>query len=390
MKQSWASSTLVLVATLVSGCGSKDADVCSNANAFDARQLDAQKAAMTAYAPPVISSCPELDPPLDGEAISVGLTAGEYNALLRGANGNFFDDHTWWVKAVPRGESHVIPMQITAERCDQVSFAKFGYDYAFATPPLRAAPACGRYLTGVMVGHRVADFWPAVFSVEGSGVIRLAPLSAAAVFGPFLRLPRAPLDAPGQESTIDQLDVLRHDGDSLELAALENGPSFASALRLVLKVGDVSRLSVQLELDPRVATAASPLIAVAALSGWFSHSPEHDFDRVRATFADGTSFETSLSNPDIDWGTGEWTPVPLPQGASPLESLAFLQDGTSARPNVLLSNLESSVPIEFGLSVSTQPVLGGNVVGNLLLDSSLASAMDLPITVSYLVTVSPP
>ncbi len=388
-------SPLILALALVCGCGSKEnAGLCTNDGVLEARQLDAKAAAKTVYTPTVIDPCPEVDPPLDGQATSVGLTEGEYNAILRGANGNFFDDHTWWVKATPRGESHVLPVEITAERCDPVTFSKFGYDYAFATPPLITAPACGQYLTGVNVGHQVGDSWPQIFSVDGAGVIRIAPLSVATAFGPFLRLARDPLDTPGQESTLDRLDVVRHDGDSLELVALTNGPTFSSAVRLVLKVGDQSRLSVRLDLYPRALAADQPVLAVSALSGWFSNDEGRDFDRAKATFSDGTSFETALSDAALDWGKGEWTPVPVAQDGSPLESIAFLQNGTRAngnpRPNVTLSNFQASVPLAVDLSVSTRPVRGGNVIANLLVDSSTASATGESISVSYLVTVAPP
>src|SRR6478735_4797435 len=125
MRPPAALSTWLLVVATLCGCSSKDVDVCSNADAFAARKLDARAAAKTSYEPPVIEACPELDLPQDGRAMSVGLTAGEYAALLRGANGNFFDDHVFWLKATPRGASHVVPLQMTAERCESVTFAKF-------------------------------------------------------------------------------------------------------------------------------------------------------------------------------------------------------------------------------------------------------------------------
>jgi hypothetical protein len=207
-------------------------------------------------------------------------------------------------------------------------------------------------------------------------------------------MPREPSDATGQESTLDRIDVVRHDGDSLELVARVNGPTFASALRLVLKVGEKSRLSVQLELTPRAQANDNPMIAVAALSGLISTEHGRDFDRVRATFTDGTSFETTLSEDQLDWGKGEWTSVALGHESVALESLAFLQNGTRAggnlRPNVTLSNLQSSVPLALELSVSTRPVLGGNVVANLLADSASEGATGAPISVSYLVTAEPP
>jgi len=391
MKRSSASPSFILALTLACGCGSEDAGVCSDTSGLEARKSEARAAAETDYSPPVITPCPELDLPLDGQASSEGLTVSEYGSLLRGANGNFFDDGRWWLKATPRGASRVVPLQITAERCEPVTFAKFGYDYAFATPPLVAAPACGQYLTGLEVGHQIGDSWPEVLDVDGSGLIRLAPLAASTGFSAFLRIPRAPLDSTGPDSTLERIDVLRHDGDSLELIARANGPNFAATLRLVLKVGDVSRLSVQLELEPRASIADVPLIAAAALSGRFANVGERDFDHVQATFADGGSFDTALTDPTIAWGQGDWTRVPLAESNSELESIAFFQHEAAERaqyPSVMLSNFQSNVPIALELAVSTRPQPGGNVIANLLVDGS-ASVTGAPIAISYLVTASP-
>lgn len=395
MNRLGVSALLLVTSLLPSGCGSKnEPSVCTIENALENRTRSARAEAASVYQPPIIESCPELDPPLDGQATSVGLTGGEYASLLRGANGNFFDDHVWWIKALPRGESHVVPMQITAEHCDAVTFAKFGYEYPFATPPLTVAPECGRYLTGVSVGHQLADSWPQVFGIDGAGLIQLAPLALSSELGPYLHTPRDPLDTPGRDSSVDILDVVRHDGDSLEMVAVVNGSSFASALRLVLKVGDLSRLSVQLELDPRALATENPLIAVAALGGWFSNAQGHHFDRIRATFIDGTSVEVALSDPDLDWGNGEWASVPLMKSGAALESLALLQDRTHAegnlRPDLVLSNIQTSVPIDLGVSLTTRSLPGGNVAANLIVDSSGAIAADTPISVAYLVTASTP
>lgn len=378
------------------GCGSKapPPSPCSIENAAENRKRYARDEAQFAYEPPTVEPCPELDPPLDGQARSVGLTAGEYAGLLRGANGNFFDDHVWWLKALPRGESHVVPIQITAEHCDAVTFAKFGYEYPFASPPLTVAPECGRYLTGVAVGHQLADSWPQVFSIEGSGLIQLAPLVANSEFGPVLRAPRGPLDAPGRDSSIDLVDFVRHDGDSIELVAVANGFTFSSSTRLVLKIGDVSRLSVQVQIDPRALAADQPLLAVAALSGFFSSEKGDHFDRIRATFVDGSSLEIALSDPNIAWGDGAWTSVPLVKPDAALESLALLQDRTRAegnpRPDLVLSNIQASVPLDLDVSVTTRAIPGGNVAANLLVDSSAAIAAGSPISVAYLITASTP
>ncbi|HYQ02456.1 MAG TPA: hypothetical protein VER96_27480 [Polyangiaceae bacterium] len=385
----------LLVALLVASCGSKDGSaICSIENAPETRKGYARDEAKTAYESPVIETCPELDPPLDGQATSPGLTGGEYASLLRGANGNFFDDHVWWIKALPRGESHVVPMHITAEHCDEVTFAKFGYEYRFATPPLTVAPECGRYLTGISVGHQLEDSWPQVFGIDGAGSIQLAPLSRSSELGPIVRTPRGPFDIPGRDSSIDIVDVVRHDGDSLEMVAVANGFSFASAARLVLKVGDISRLSVQVELEPRALASDNPLLALAALGGWFSNTQGHHFDRIRATFTDGTSLEVVLSDPDLDWGNGEWTSVPLTKTGAALESLALLQDRTHAegnlRPDLLLSNIQTSVPVDLDVSVTTRAVPGGNVAGNLVVDSSAAIAAGSSISIAYLVTASTP
>jgi hypothetical protein len=395
MKSILARQLLLAGATLVSACGSKEVGpTCAIENAPESRPQYARDQAQSAYQPPTIETCEELDPPLDGQATSVGLTSGEYASLLRGANGNFFDDHVWWLKALPRGESHVVPMHITAEHCDAVTFAKFGYEYPFATPPLTVAPECGRYLTGVAVGHQLAGSWPQVFSIEGSGLIQLAPPSMNGELGPFLRAPRGPLDTPGRDSSVDLLEIVRHDGDSLEFVALTNGFTFASSSRFVLKVGEFSRLSVQIEIEPRALATDQPLLAVAALSGWFSSAQGHHFDRIRATFADGSSSEVTLAAPNLAWGDGAWTSVPLTKTDAALESLAFLQDRTRAqgnlRPDLLLSNIRASLPIDLDVSVTTQAVPGGNVAANLLVDSSAASAAGTSISVAYLVTASIP
>lgn len=388
------SRSIFFVAALVASCGSKETSLCSIENAFQVQQQKLSAAAKSAYEPPSIDACPEVDAPLDGQASSIGLTAGEYASLLRGANGNFFDDHLWWVKARPRGETHVVPLRITAEHCDAVTFEKFGYEYRFATPPLTEAPECGRYLTGIAAGHQLGDSWPQVFSLDGSGLIQVAPLSKTSEWGAFLRAPRAPSATPGRDTSIDQLDVVRHDGDSLELVALANGVTFSSVSRLVLKVGELSKLSVQVELEPRATATDDPWLAVAALSDWFSDVQGRQFDRIRATFTDGTSFEVALADPDLDWGHGEWTQLPTTQGGATLDSLAFLQDRTRAegnlRPNVVLSNIESNLPIAIGVALTTESVLGGNVVADLRVDSSAASAAGARISVAYLATVSAP
>jgi len=393
MSRSLQACPLVLGLILASGCGTKDAAVCSTGDELDARKNDAQAAAKTQYSAPVITPCPELDLPLDGQASSEGLTAGEYGSLLRGSNGNFFDDGRWWLKAMPRGAERVDPVQISAERCQPVTFAKFGYDYAFATPPLVAAPACGRYLTGLEVGHQIGDSWPEILDVDGSGLIRLAPLAVTTAFAALLRAPRAALDAAGPDSTLERIDVLRHDGDTVELLALANGPNFAAVLRLVLKVGDSSRLSVQMEFEPRALAGENPVIAVAGLSGKFANADERDFDQVQGKFADGSSFTTVLADPTLDWGADGWTRIPLAQGSAELESVTFSQASGAAErapyPNLMLSNFQSSLPIAFELSVTKDAPPGGNVVAELLVDSSLASATGAPISVSYLVTASP-
>ncbi|HYQ42360.1 MAG TPA: hypothetical protein VER11_10330 [Polyangiaceae bacterium] len=394
MNRTFLAALLVAAAQFALGCGSKAVpDQCDISNSFETRKLDARSAAKSSYQPPTIQPCPELDPPADGEESSIGLSADEYSSLLRGANGNFLDDHLWWIKAMPRGASHVAPMQITAEWCDAVTYDKFGYEYPFAIPPLTTAPECGRYLTGIQVGHRTGDALPRVFSIEGSGLMQLAPSSGANEFGVFAGLPRGPLDSKSRDSAFDRLDIVRHDGDSLELVAFGNGSTFSSAARLVLKVGDTTRSSVQLELYPRSLAAEGSPISVASLSGSFSVGGARNFDRLRATFTDGTSFEMAFSDPDLEWGSGAWTRVPLVTGAAALETLTLLQDGTQPDgklyPNVSLSNFQASVPLVLDLSVMAQPAFDGNVVADLLVDGT-ANAGGEPISVSYLVTASVP
>jgi hypothetical protein len=161
-----------------------------------------------------------------------------------------------------------------------------------------------------------------------------------------------------------------------------------------LKVGDLSRLSVQVELYPRALAADQPLLALAALSGWFSSAQGYHFDRIRATFSDGSSLELELAEPTLDWGTGAWTSVPTMHSEAALESVALLQDRTLAqgnvRPDLLLSNIQTSSPISLDVAVTTRAMPGGNVAANLLVDASAAIAAGTPITLAYLVTATVP
>jgi hypothetical protein len=395
MNRMFCSASLLFL-TVLSACSAKeDPDArCSSAGALEQRKKDARATAELDYSPPPIEPCPELDPPLDGQSSAPGLTPTEYNALLRGANGNFFDDGIWWIKAIPRGGTHVVPLTITAERCEEVTFDKFGYDYAFATPALTSAPACGRYLTGIFAGHQLGDGWPQIFSIESSGLIRLAPLANAVAFGPYLRMPRDLLATPTGDSSVDHVDVALHDAESIELAALVDGPSFSSAVRLVFKSGEPSRLGVTIELNPRAPGADSSRIAIAALSGSFLPDGTRDGDRIEATYSDGTSEQTALADPNLDWGTGDWTTVSRSAEGVGLASAAFLQNasGTAGvtRPNVTISNIDANVPVGFELAFTSEPKLGGNVAANLILDLSAVSAPDLPVHLSYLVTASRP
>jgi hypothetical protein len=395
MTRTLCSASLVFVTVLSACSAKKDPDVrCSSSAALEHLKKDARAASELEYSPPAIEPCPELDPPLDGQSSAPGLTPAEYNALLRGANGNFFDDGVWWIKATPRGGTHVVPMTITAERCEEVTFDKFGYDYAFATPALSAAPACGRYLTGIFAGHQLGDGWPQIFSIESSGLIRLAPLANAVALGAYLRMPRDLLATPTGDSSVDHVDIALHDAESIELAALVNGPSFSSAVRLVFKSGDPSRLGVTIELNSRAPGADLSRIAIAGLSGSFLPDGTRDGDRVEATYSDGTSEETALADPNLNWGTGDWTTVSRSPEGVELASAAFQQNasGTAGvtRTNVTLSNIDSNVPVGFELAFTSEPTLGGNVAANLVLDLSGASALDVPVRLSYLVTASRP
>lgn len=391
-------SRLVWLATF-SACASCAFDKakeesCANAPTLEERKRDAQVAAESSYVEPAVAACPELDPPLDGEPNSPGLTDQEYQGLLRGANGNFFDDGTWWIKAMPRGGVHTTPMEIVAEHCQQVTYDRFGYDYAFAKPALTAAPDCGQYLTGILAGHKLGDSWPAVFGVEGSGLMRLSPLSPASVFDAYLQSPGGLVGMPAEGATLDRLDVELHDADSVEFAAVVSSVAFTSALRLVLKVGEETRLAVAMDIYPRASFQDSPRIAVAGLSGAYVPTGAHDFDRVQVAYMDGTTAETKLDDALLDWGNGGWTRVPSSTSSVAVQSITLMQAAAPASaprsPKLTLSNIDSSVPIGFDLAITSQPTPGGNVVGSLVLDLSAAGALASPIHLSYLATAAPP
>ena len=367
---------------------------CANTPTLEDRKKDALTAAANSYVEPVVAACPELDPPSDGALDSLGLTEQEFQGLLRGANGNFFDDGTWWIKAMPRGGVHQRPLKIVAEHCQEVTYDRFGYDYAFAVPPLTAAPDCGRYLTGILAGHKLGDSWPAVFGIEASGLMRLAPLSPSSVFDAYLQSPRGLLGTSTETSSVDRLDVELHDADSLEFAAVVSGVAFTSALRVVVKVGDETRLAVSMDIYPRANIQGSPRVAVAGLSGSYLANGAHDFDRVQVSYADGMTLETKLDDGSLEWKKEGWAHVPGTTGTAGVQSISLAQavsQGSAPRsPKVTISNIDSSLPIAFDLAITNQAIAGGNVVGSLVLDLSEAAALESPIHVAYLATAAPP
>ncbi|HET9934319.1 MAG TPA: hypothetical protein VFQ35_26635 [Polyangiaceae bacterium] len=367
---------------------------CANAPTLEDRKNDARMAAGSEYVPPLTAACPELDPPVDGESDTPGLSELEYQALLRGANGNFFDDGTWWIKAMPRGGVHVSPLKIVGERCQEVTYDRFGYDYAFAKPAITAAPQCGHYLTGILAGHKFGDSWPAIFGVEASGLIRLAPLSPQLAFDAYLHAPRGLVGTSTEASGIDRVDVELHDGDSVEFAMLVSATTFTSALRVVLKAGDESRLAVGVDVYPRANFQAAPRIALGGLSGAYHEDAAHDFDRMEVTYSDGTTHEAKLDDGSLEWGNGDWARVPSFAGTAGVQSIGLLQSaapgGGPRSPKMTISNIDSNVPIGFELALTSRQVLGGNVVGSLVLDLSEAGAFESPIHVSYLVTAAAP
>jgi hypothetical protein len=395
-------------AWLLTGCGhgSASGGRCSDGDAFERAASDAQRAATADYAAPPVEQCSDLDAPLNGLASSPGLTATEYSTLLRGANGNFFDDGTWWLKAAPRGESHVEPLEIVAEHCELVNFASFDYDYASATPALAAAPECGRYLVGMQAGYRSDDSWPQLLSIEGSGLVRLAPLRAATVFGSYLRLPSGLPGDPSWQSSVARLEVIRHTDATLELVALGEGSTFTAAMRLTLTPGDATQLSVELELFLRSAGSPPSDLSLAALSGAFQvAADDFDFDQMTASFSDGTSRTTALSDPTLEWSDGASSRISISKDGAGLSSFALAQGSRTSqgdageagstgdsgkRPDMTVSNIHSDVPLALDLSLTSGTVAGGNVVASLVLAAADASTLVGPIHVSYLVTASLP
>jgi hypothetical protein len=295
---------------------------------------------------------------------------------------------------MPRGGVHQRPLKIVAEHCQEVTYDRFGYDYAFAMPPLTAAPECGRYLTGILAGHKLGDSWPAVFGIEASGLMRLAPLSPSSVFDAYLQSPRGLRGTSTETSTLDRLDVELHDADSVEFAAVVSGAAFTSALRVVVKVGDETRLLVSMDIFPRANIQELPRIAVAGLSGTYLANGAHDFDRVEVVYSDGMTLETKLDDGSLEWENEGWTHLPGATGTAGLQSISLMQavaQGSAPRsPKMTISNIDSNIPITFDLAITNQAIPGGNVVGSLVLELSEEAAFESPIHVAYLATAAPP
>ncbi len=398
-------ASLLGVACLLTSCGhgSDTGSSCGNATALERTRANAQLKAASDPAMPQVESCSEVDAPSDGLASSPGLTAAEYAGLLHEDKGNFFDDGTWWLKAAPRGETHVEPLDVVAENCQQASFESFNYDYASATPPLSSAPECGRYLVAIQAGHRIGKLWPQLLSLEGSGLVRLAPLRTITAFGSYLRVPGGLPADDNFQSHVTQVNVIRHDENTLELVALAEALTFTAAIHLTFTAGQATRLKLELDIFLRGGAPPPSDLSLGALTGTFRVGGGNvDFDQLTAAFSDGTSRVKGLADVKLDDRDPAWRTTSVGSGGASLSAFALVQgarapsqpgdDAASSaeRPDMTVSDIHSDVPLTLALSLTSQPELDTNVSADLVMNAEDAGKAASPIHVSYQVTASLP
>jgi hypothetical protein len=86
--------------------------------AWDDLQLEAWKVVQDPYVPPSPMPLPEFDLPQSGIATDMGLVFDEYQAIIDPPNaGKFYDNGVWWLKALPRGNVHRIPLSGPRRKC---------------------------------------------------------------------------------------------------------------------------------------------------------------------------------------------------------------------------------------------------------------------------------
>ncbi|HET9960676.1 MAG TPA: glucan biosynthesis protein [Polyangiaceae bacterium] len=410
----------ILAAGAVVSCGNSErsgrtgAQLCDDRARLADRRAEAEANARLEFVSQNAESCLELDrPEFDSSESSgevAGLDAGEYAALVRDANGNFYDDGTWWLKGAPRGEVHVDPVRLSSERCESVTFERLGFNYSAARPPIWDVPECGKYLTGLYAGSRTGSSWPQLLHIDGSGWTRLAALEKEPAFGSYVRLlGSGPANGDGSARVIG-IDVVTVDSEALRLRLSLDGPDFSGLMDALLAPGNPSRLFVEVSLFPRAGRPLSRL-PLATLSGGFlrgrSDTPEndtdeaHDADRIEVQWDDE-------SRSGWDWaelvggarGSG-WETLAAGEPGDRVKSMALIQSERAPeryaaepearyarRPDLGIREIRSDLPLFVELAFSARPMLEGNAAVTLMLDATRHDSG--PIRVSYIVEAAVP
>ncbi|HET9960675.1 MAG TPA: glucan biosynthesis protein [Polyangiaceae bacterium] len=381
---------------------------------------NAARKAQSPYEAPVVPECAPLDRPPDGNEFGPGIVFEEYAAMISGTSGNFLDNGTWWGKALPRGELHIQPTKLYDENCSVLDYDHFQYDYAALTPAVSSVPECGRALVGLSIGHRFFQSNPQVLELDATSYARLVPLKLNTIFGTSFRLATENAAHAGETfPALEEIHLLRHDADSLSVAATVSGRSVEGAFEAELVPGASSQLRVNLTLYRRTGADPKIRIGVFGMSSMFwkrdDETPDqpqdeaHDCDEFVVHFADGTGRTVPLENPPRTEIPDSWTrhtfSGPALQGSEPdgaaLASvtlrqserdfkryLAYESARYAERPTMHVEILESNAPLVAELSVShADSEYIDNVVASVFVDPSFS--FEEPVHVRYVLSATP-
>ncbi len=401
---------IVLLISSLQGCLAQEEsaeDHCSADPAFERLDAAAILAARKPYLEQVPVACPEVDRPPDGNKAAEGLVFEEYAAITGGSAGNFLDDNTWWIKALPRGEIHEAELHLSDESCAPITYDRFHYDYSAATPPILEPPSCAKSLSALEIGHSFFQTAPQVLEVESTAYARLVNLGLRPVFGTTLRF--ATENATHQGETFPSLGLLEltgHDPQSLSFVGRLSGVAFEGVLKAELTPAANTSLKVRLRVYPRADADTTLPLGVLAFSSMFwkrdadtqdlVDDEAHDADQLYVRSEDGTETTTRLENPEPSTAPDPWHRIAF---EGPFDTVALRQTERDPRkyarydaahyadrPSFTVSAITSTVPLSVELAIvhgSDEYI--DNVVLDFIADTRGAS---LPIEVSYIVSVA--
>jgi hypothetical protein len=378
---------------------------CSATPTFERLGAQAAQAAGEPYLEHSPVACPEVDRPPDGNKAAEGLVFEEYAAITAGSAGNFLDDNTWWVKALPRGEIHQSNLLLSDESCLPVNYDRFSYDYSAATPPILEPPSCAKALSALQIGHSFFQTSPQVLELEATAYARLASLSLNPVFGTTLRFAteNATHDAESFPY-LGELELTGHDPKMISFVARLSGVTFEAVLDAELVPASTSTLKVRLRIYPRAGADSGVSLGVAALSSMFwkrdADTPDvagdeaHDSDQLYVKSQDGIETTTALENPELSLAPDPWQRRTF---AGPFDTISLVQSERDPqmyaayesaryadRPSFSIGEITASVPLSAELAiVHASDEYIDNVVLDLIADTNRAT---VPIEVSYVLT----